>query len=298
MNSTYLFLQLMFIFVYVLKFNDIDKSLIKKAILIGGISVSIYVFLFAREILTSGLGGRISLNDADPNEFAALLILPLFVSFDMIIKKKSKLNILIFSTLLLLILLTGSRGALAGCVVAIIYFILLKGDFKFFTILRFLIIGGMILFGIFSFVPEFILLRLGGDGDLQNAIEFGGGRTGIWTEILNIILEVMPFYGFGSGSSSILLSQYFGTIIGSHNTYLMIFLEFGILGFTIFLYFLWAIFKKIKRTGQYSTILSFIAIIIIIFFLDSYFKKYLWNVLMFAVIIGETKRGFLTNKTK
>lgn len=284
MNLTYLYLQLMFLFVYILSFNDKEQYVIRKAILLGGIAVSLYILVFSPELLTNSSGGRVALNDADPNEFAALLILPLFVSFEEIINSKNKMNILLFASLLFMILSTGSRGALIAIILAFLYFVFFKFKFKFKHLIMLLILGFVIFFIVSFFLPDYLIERLSGGEDVISTLEFGGGRTAIWDIILGRIIRSLPFWGFGSGSSSLIIGQYFDKNIGSHNTYFMLLLEFGVIGLSIFLYFLWSIFKKYKNDPKFSKILSFIAILIIVFFLDSYFKKYLWNILMFVVI--------------
>lgn len=283
MNLTYLFLQAMFLVVYILRFNVKEQYFIRKAILLGGILVSIYILVFSPELLIYSPGGRVALGGADPNEFAALLILPLFISFEEIINSK-KIYVLLFVSLLFIILSTGSRGALIAIIFTFLYFLFFKFKFKFKHLIMILILGLGVFFSVSFFLPDYLIERLSGGEYIISTLEFGGGRTLIWEIIIGNILRTMPFLGFGSGSSGIVLSQYFGVITGSHNTYLMLLLEFGVLGLSIFLYFLWSMFKKYKNDPKFSKILSFIAILIIVFFLDSYFKKYFWNVLMFVVI--------------
>lgn len=284
MNTTYLFLQLMFLIVYIIDFNEREQYFVRKAILIGGVLVSLYVLVFSPEILVYRSEDRMALNEADPNEFAALLTLALFVSFEQIINSKSKWNILLFISLLFMILYTGSRGALIGCGFAFIYFLFFKFEFNFKLIIILLVIGSVLYVLIPSLLPEHIIERLSGGDDIIGTLEFGGGRTEIWYIIFGKIIVDMPFLGYGSGCSSLIIAPYFNKPIGSHNTYFLLLLEYGILGLSIFMYFLWSIYKKIKYNPQFSKVLSFIAILIIVFFLDAYFKKYLWNILMYVVI--------------
>lgn len=295
MNLTYMFLQAMFLVVYILRFNVKEQYFIRKAILLGGILVSIYILVFSPELLTYSPGGRVALGEADPNEFAALLILPLFISFEEIINSK-KIYVVLFVSLLFLILSTGSRGALIAIIFAFLYFLFFKFKFKFKHLIMIIILGLGVFFSISFFLPDYLIERLSGGEDIISTLEFGGGRTAIWEIIFDNIIRNIPFLGFGSGSSSIILGQYFGRITGSHNTYLMLLLEFGVLGLSIFLYFLWAMFKKYKNDPKFSKILSFIAILIIVFFLDSYFKKYLWNILMYLVISDKITQSIATVK--
>lgn len=297
MNTTYLFLQGMFLFVYILSFNDKEQYFIRKAILIGGVAVSLYVFIFSPQILFESRGGRIALNAADPNEFAALLTLPLFVSFDEIFHSKSKWNIILFGVLLLMILLTGSRGAMIACGFTFLYYVINNfkmnhaaasyGEYvpaRFKTLFKFLLIGCIIFFIIIPLLPEHISERLLGENAIIGEFVERRGRTEIWEIIFSRIIPEMPAWGYGSGCSGIILAPFWGCVKGSHNTYLHIVLEYGILGLPIFIYFLWKIFKRIKQEQDYAKICAFIAIVITVFFLDAYFKKYLWNTLMFCVI--------------
>jgi O-antigen ligase len=282
MNNTYLFIQLMFIFTFLLSFNYREQYLLKKSILFGGLAVSIYVLAFSPEVLYNSSGGRIALNNADPNEFAALLMLPLFVSFNEIFTYKSKWNVILFGLLLYMILLTGSRGAILSVGFGILVY--LFGNFKFSNLLKLMFVGILLFYFISPVLPDFIFKRFVEHGGVLNTIEAGGGRTEIWDYIFLKIIPEFNIWGYGSGTSSVLTKDYFGYAKGIHNTYLLIFLEFGVIGLIIFFIFLWKILERIKKENNYAKLCSFIAILIIIFFLDSYFKKYFWNILMFCVI--------------
>ena len=284
MNLTYLYLQVMFIFVYVKKYNVWEQDLIKKAILLGGLTVSVFTYFFSPEILSESKGGRMALNHADPNEFAALLILPLFVSFGEIIYHKSKINIFLFLGILYIIILTGSRGAFLAISITLLYHLIKKFSVKNITLL--LLFGFFFFFLVIPQLPPQIFERLFSENPISNELN-GGGRAGIWMVIFNEILPKMPIFGYGSGCSGIIIAPFWGTVVASHNTYLRLILEYGLLVLPIFIYFLYRIYKLIKWKKDFVRIYVFISILIVVLFLDAYFKKYLWNALMFCVISND-----------
>lgn len=281
MNVTYSLLLIMFLFVYSMSYNVREINYLKKSILLGGFLISVYMLIFIPEIILQRGDGRIALKGADPNEFAALLILPLFVAFNAFLNYKNKWKIMLFAILLFIIMRTGSRGAILGIGFTFVYYIF--KNFKLKKKLNYFLLIFIMLF-LISLLPKFIFDRITGEGDIISTLEFGGGRSDIWSIVFNNIIPKIPILGYGSGNSSTIIGQFFDMNIGSHNTYLLLVLEYGLIGLPIFLLFLWTIFKRIKLEKDYSKIFMFIAIIIIVFFLDAYFKKYLWNILMFVVI--------------
>jgi len=281
MNYSYLVLQIMFLAVYIRNYNYKEQNYIKQAILYGGVAISFYVIVLNPDLLYSG--DRLVLNkESDPNHFAATLILPLLVSFGEMMQSKKIWLIFLFGSLLILLLFTGSRGGMLSAVIAISYFFFKNRKLKNIYILI-IIIG--LLIGIIDFVlTDFIIERLWTERGVFNDNSSVNSRSFIWALIFLEIIPQMPLLGFGSGSPQFALGAYFGQDYATHNAYLTMILEYGILGISIFILFLSSIFRRLKQELDYTKITLFIAFIIIILFLDSFHTKWFWNTLMFCVI--------------
>lgn len=293
-NITYLFLMSLFIFIYYREYNFREYVILKKVIILSGVLVAIYVYVFYNNMLFVNNAQRLALNDADPNEFAALLVLPLFIIFDELTTKKKLIYYLLFGIVLLTILLTGSRGALLSILISILYYFV--KNIKFRNLIVYILLGMTIIFIVYNLLPENIYFRLFESTSVDNIEQ---GRLYIWRIIFKNIIPDMPIIGFGSGMAGNTIKQYTYFKVGSHNTYFHMILEYGVLGLPVYVYFLSRIFKKIKLEGDYAKILSFIAILIVTFFLDSFFKKYLWNILMFSVItVKPTNFGIFGNQNE
>lgn len=278
-NTTYLYLQILFVSVYIRNYTNREQEFVKKSILLGGSAVIIYMYVLSPNLFNEY---RVTFKNTDSNEFAAILILPLFIAFGEFIEKKKSVYLAFFLIILFSILITGSRGAMLATFFALIYYSL--NNLKLNKIVYLLLTVIIFYFAVLPFIPDFISQRLWGKGALTNDFGARDTRIDIWSTLLTDIFPENPLFGSGSASGGHLLSRYFGQDRGVHNTYFSMIIDYGILGLPVFLYLLYKLFNLLKREKDYAKICSFLAIIVIIFFLDAYFKKFFWNVLMYSVI--------------
>ena len=94
----------------------------------------------------------------------------------------------------------------------------------------------------------------------------------------------MNIWGLGAGCPGIALSSVYGHIRGVHNTYLNMICEYGVFGIGFFLALLTVLFVKLKERACYLETACLIGMCVLIFFLDSYQKKYFWNVIMITYL--------------
>ncbi len=99
------------------------------------------------------------------------------------------------------------------------------------------------------------------NGRFESAIEDqGSGRIGLWQGALNTF-ENYPILGIGANSSYSYNDEKYGHMNYSHNTYLDVMSELGIIGFTIFIcgvYFTIRLAHKArKHSGGFALILFF-----------------------------------------
>ncbi len=293
-NSAYTTLPLVFIVLSICEFSEKEYRLIKKAAMVGGLLTVVYII--ATQGIANALVGRMTLKDEgnDPNNLAALLLFPVTVSFSEFMNShrwKRVYYVFIFTVLSFFTLLTGSRGGLLSIVVMNFTYLIVGGYIK--KPLRLcafgLLLAGIILI-ILKYLPPELTFRFLSKESYQSAMESSGQRGVIWKHIIYDIIPSMEPWGFGSGCAPIALSKFYGGYFkGIHNTYLCMVMEYGILGIPVFLLFLWKILKKLQNSKKKMEIALLVGIMCAIFFLDSYAKKYFWNVLYFAVISLQVK---------
>ena len=140
-------------------------------------------------------------------------------------------------------------------------------------------------------LPDYIRGRIFESESYQNTIDAEENRVAFWRiAFRDIIPNSLPL-GVGAGCTVYGFLQYYGHIRGMHNTYINMICEFGILGIPAFLYMLWCIMKA-KFTQRKPVELGLLlGIMVIILFLDSYAKKFFWNVIMLLLISESSGLG-------
>lgn len=228
--------------------NYQEVILLKRAIVLGGVIaslLSIYLSIKGIHYLDSGRSSLIiSERTADPNLFAASLILPLSFLLNDYINlsnrdKKRLINIVLLFLILLAILLSGSRGAAIGAIVSIIYISLSKKG-----ILKIIVVSLIMAIIVAIFLPDYhreIFLNRFSLANIQTT-KFAG-RIPLWETAILAFLE-RPLVGWGYNSFPSLTSGNFAeaAIIGAkygqvaHNIALQILCELGSLGFILFVF--------------------------------------------------------------
>ena len=109
-------------------------------------------------------------------------------------------------------------------------------------------------------------------GQWERMITFGvrndNGRLLLWKQSLNVFLQ-SPFFGNGLGY----VVATFGK--ATHNTYIQVLCETGVIGFLLFISFIIMILKKLRRTDAIYTIF-FVSQLLQISFLDALDNRCFW----------------------
>lgn len=178
------------------------------------------------------------------------------------------------------IILTASRSALFAIVPAGIYILWSQRTSISRRILLFLVLVVSIVV-LPHYIPLSVMDRLGTVGTSLRAADLGG-RVGLWRKTIAVFLE-HPLLGGGSG---VLF-----TTIGaeSHNTFLSVIAETGLIGFILFLSILAIAFYQAARLSQGHSGL-WLAVLMVwaigVFGLTWEFRKPTWIFLSFVVIQG------------
>lgn len=296
-NSAYTTLPFLFIIFGTMKYTEKEYYFIH--LCISGSVLVVIAVIIINGGLTDLLGARLRLNARnDPNNLAALLLFPFGISMDLYLKKKKVIFLVATVVSGYFLLLTGSRGGLLACFVFCFIYMLKSGILKkpsrsFIALLIFSLLYIMIV----KYLPNDIISRLfSREGYLyqlayQNQTQTQ--RLSIWHITINKVIVKRPIFGSGSGTASLLLTPYYGFDEGVHNTYLNMVVEYGVLGILIFVPLLIKLVKRLSTNKRIVELALLIAIMIIIVFLDSYPKKFFWNVMYLGMIsLHSGKRKF------
>ena len=188
---------------------------------------------------------------AEPNQFAAFLVLmsPIFISYLIFGKSKySRIATAICCSLIFFALIaSGSRGGLLAFGGALItYLWLLKGTgktglfkgktglFKGVAVMLALVVVAILI--VPSEVKEktFVRFKYNEKKDLN---DYSSGRLGMWEKSWRHFLQ-RPIFGYGQDSIRLIAST------DSHNFYLTYLVNHGVIGFGIFSWMLIGLFKR------------------------------------------------------
>ncbi|MDI9520817.1 MAG: O-antigen ligase family protein [Bacillota bacterium] len=234
-------------------------------------------------------GIRYTLNvgdkEIDPNELAGLLIPGLLASLHSLLSRRNRtllrtmLDLVIIALVTIAILMGGSRGGMLGLTVGGGAYILAwvfkeKGGR---VVIRFVLIG-LLLFILSALVipqvDDSLIRRVMPENLL---VDQGSGRLEIWERAFQI-WKKNPIFGIGLGGFISLTGK------AVHNTYLLILTDTGIIGFTFWFAAVSFTFVQAWRNGDDFDISLLLSMLVIIFFLDAYQKKYMWNVFFLSLV--------------
>lgn len=294
-NVAYTLLPMFFIIIRIYPFNYREVQLVKVAVILSLILLIYYILSNYKEFMLVSSYNRFTLNEEnDPNNLAAHIIMPLFI---IIISLTNKNNVIIkiLTTILIIfaifsLLLTGSRGGMLSLIIGLFYLTFIninRNNIKLFILL--FLVGVFVFYFVNKYFPQDLIQRLFTVESYLEDTEEYASRSGIWKNIYTLVFPVMPFLGYGSGVAPYVLADVYGYLKGVHNTYLNMVLEYGFLALPIFLFFIYRIYKYLSLNKKINYISLLIAMLVVIFFLDSYAKKFLWNALMFLIIIINEK---------
>jgi O-antigen ligase len=280
------------------KINKSELNTCKWFILFGGFIAAIFAIYYYETGILYGGSTRVTMafgeRATNPNNFAFALIIPIAICIDLLLNQKKKMIkvalIVALGTILFGIIVTGSRGGFLGIgMIFIVYFLSVKQKLTFGTVL---IATGIALV---SFIPDLYVFFT---ERWSTAIETGGtGRLAIWYVGLDALRQ---YWTIGAGLNNFPnvynefahLTPFSLLGRGSHNSYLGVFVELGIVGFSLFV---WGITKHYQSIKLYFTYhdnnkvmlkAAFWAILVSSFFLDTLWIKSFWLLWMMILMRG------------
>lgn len=266
----FLFLQLQF------NYNKEGCFKIKIAFIIQNLILLIICYMYG-SYMDSRFWIKSATSGADPNYLAGWFIIPLCFEVELLmvngVKKIYKILFLIeIIVSFYYIMQTASKSGFIANVFVIIIAIL----YNFKSLIREhprRAIGITVLFSIgilviFNYMPAYLLQRLA-NGDMT-----GTGRFPMWlvigSEMLNDPLKVI--LGFGTGA----VKYYTGTGLVSHNTFLDLLFNEGIIGISFFICY---IKKSLIKTKSPYIIIAFWGMFVLLFTLSAFNTRFFMLIL-------------------
>ncbi|OZU88372.1 hypothetical protein CIL03_12035 [Virgibacillus indicus] len=249
--------QLMLLYLFILGLIRVKWST-RHIKLLGYISGLTLILLFAHWILSDFSVHRFKSIFRNPN-YLAVLLFCLFYFKVLIVKYSNRIEKIYFISLIgmnfVLIYATNTRSVLIAFGVILISWLFSKYYRKLFHYIFYVTIAFNILF-------LFIYIKIQNTAIglfLDNlSIQLLGkslysGRSELWDRIINKIIE-NPLFGYGLGTNARDITD---TTLTSHNQYLQVLIETGIIGLILFIFLLYAIWLLlIKNLDNYVSRIS------------------------------------------
>jgi hypothetical protein len=258
------------------------------------------VVLSVQQVRAVGVKG------ADENEFAALMILPIYLSLNLAIYYRNFWLKLLFGATMVVLMLgatsTVSRGFLVAILISFLYRVFLDVNKKRALAAVLLVLG---LTGLY-FIPRYLQRA-----EVEPPIyveELPTGRMAIWIVGLEVIKEY-PVGGCGMGTFRFAFTEEFQEnraktgFVGyervAHNDFINIMAEYGIIGFLIWLGLIIYIVREsyrlnfffLRKGDEYmyaisnAVACSLVALLLCQAFLGLYLSKFFWLAIALVPIL-------------
>lgn len=278
-----------------------EYETLKRFVLAGGLSAAILTIYqyTSSHLLADSQRATVSFGErvVNPNGIAFSLIIPAAVCIAMMLNERNNiikaLFMFVLGVILFGIVVTGSRSGMLGVATVFIIYILSIRQITFYTIL--IIIGVIIL----SLIPDFFVARWGKTIEGDSA-----GRLDIWYVGYK---SLGKYWSVGAGLNNFTkaydeFANYAPVFrkwgYASHNLYLGLFVQLGVVGITLMFLAILKHYKTIKsQFTQYKvdTVVlraSFWAILVICIFSENIWEKtfwLLWMMIMMYKNVSEDK---------
>ena len=295
----FLFFLNILLFVLLVNYSYLNPNVLLKSLFVFVVSNIIITFLYFLGIgLSDSLEGRVAMLGMNENylglslTIAFLSLMSIVIDNKLDMSKNRFLLLLFLPLLLILIIKSGSRGALLGTFLGIFVFVLFNKSIKSFKKLL-LIFGSIILLILVYFLflrNSYVVERL------IDTFQYGdtANRDLIW-EALTYSFSDTIIWGVGKTG--------YGAIAGDlspHNVLLEVFLYTGVIGLIVFLFFYYKLlkraFSKLKYENEILPIVLLMPITILLFTGQFFDKKFIWLIL--AYVAGSSNIVYITSKSK
>ena len=268
-----------YLFFYTLKLRyDIDKY-IPKFITIAFI---ISVALFLRNYILNNAMGQTDWHYIEA--YYAVALIPAITTL------KSKNKYLFFMIAVICSIIAVKRTGMITCILVIVLYIFMIGK-NISSKIKTVLFGSILLVGGYIALNQFMGKEIDAIVERIENIEEddGSGRGEMYSAIYNEITSNENFnsFIFGKGHNEVINSKN-SNGFSAHNEFLEVAYDYGIIGFTIFLFIFVAIYKIYRRTKdrQYKVAIFLSFIIFIIFSFTSHTILSTTNIVSLCLLWG------------
>ncbi len=291
----------LYVVIAVTPVSPADVRRFESGLVAGGIVVGGYaVYLAATGALVNAedqrfvaaIGGSETGDVADPNITAASLLLPMAVALDRAMQsgplRRRLGNLFVAVTLLLGVLLTGSRGGMLG-ILAIVLVLLLVRRPRTGAVRAALLVPAIAFLVATALAPQYVIERL--TTDMRSS-----GRTDIWIAGLRACPEhcaVGSGWGTFSAAHQEVLLQQPDTrgnrlLVEAHNLWLGTVVEGGLITLILVILILWFVARDLSRLEpphRAAPLAALVGLVIASVFLQSLGFKFFWLVLIYGALM-------------
>ena len=264
-----------------------DRAALMQAYLLGAY-ITLYIALNA--FFTNEVGFRQVGADINANDFAVVLAFGIPMAWRLTFFFKNRLlywlNLLYLPLAISGIVVVASRG---GFISALVALMIIPLTFNKLGLLRKLGLVALLCLGtwfIFFYAPQvFPNLQASTERLSETSSELTSGtltgRRVIWAAGFEVFAQY-PFFGVGQGGFEQAVVPFYGSPVSSHNAYLSVLVQTGLVGLVLFLLVILSVLipALVGRFSQRSfVIILLLTLLISVFSLNADYYKFTWFIL-------------------
>lgn len=288
----------MFFLITMVKFSEKEIVYLKRAMVCGVACLLLYMFLVPGAITYSAYDHRLTLAadkvDLDQNYLSALMVMAFATSLNQVVNGE-KHDFLLRTMLILLcvsicyvVILTGSRSGLIALGIVTLLCVNLNWKTRLYIgipLTLLILIGGPL---VLTILPGALAERFSFAAMTGNVAE-SSVRLNLWSAGLESLKNFGWVFGYGAGTSQMIVDKYYITGQVLHNHHLAMLVELGVVGLISSNY---PVMRMIKEGWQKDRGLStgVVGILAMAFFLDVVIAKFYWaSIMLLSACISAKK---------
>ena len=284
--------QMAFVCVLVAYRKKISFEYVKAGLMLGAFLASAFIIFSPQQSIMTADGRRSIVlfgNEFDPNIVASIIMIGIFSVAEKIFsfKKLSFIHLILVSFFSLGLFFTGSRGGVISLVVGLIVLLLLQAKRKETrkrALLLLALCAAIVLFASLVLPEELIAARFSKETIFGfDEIETGShGRYVIWKHAISLIGNA-PLLGVGCGNFFSAIAEVYKEC-ASHNLYILLLVENGVVGFLIFATGIVFLFREVYKRKAVPVFSLLCAVFVMAMTLDTITYKYFWISVFVAIV--------------
>lgn len=277
-------------------FDERAYEKIITAYMVGSATLAIILIRYGATGKSYSLSGRLTINimgieGGDENQLAAVISPAIVIAFSRLLKQTKIPQKVVYGVIVIVSifaqLLTGSRGGLIASFVAmVVVFFMNKRKLSIGNIISTSLIAIVFFTVVLGKLPDVLSQRLFGFSTYAG----GSGRSDIWRVAVQAFSE-RPILGYGLNGWYNYAIQNYGKLIGTHNTYLKVLLDVGLIGFSLFIFPFYKAMKFNLRNRNTLETGILISALVASFFIDVLQVRFLWNALYITMLFQASRNN-------